>query len=130
VSCHSLPRIDLTAWKETPQGCQIGGRSVPVGGSGFPTPCTSCVCTAAGVSSFDQNHKTVNICLNYILGVQIIYFCILLYLLSLHFCLCDQPIVSSDLKNEDMVMYSVLGAIDEYGGMVELYLIMIQLLCI
>lgn len=52
VSCHSLPHIDLTAWRETPQGCQIGGRSVAVGGSGFPTPCTSCVCTVEGVSSF------------------------------------------------------------------------------
>jgi len=128
VSCHSLPHIDLTAWKQTPQGCQIGGRSVPVGSSGFPTPCTSCICTVEGVSSFDQNHNTLNICVNYILGFQIIYFCILLYLLSLHFCLCDQPIVSSDLKKKDVIMYSPLGTIDEYGRMVELYLIMIQLL--
>nr|CAD7197864.1 unnamed protein product [Timema douglasi] len=48
VPCRSLPEIDLTAWRETSQGCQIGGRSVAVGGSGFPTPCTSCVCTAEG----------------------------------------------------------------------------------
>ncbi|CAG2066812.1 unnamed protein product, partial [Timema podura] len=51
VPCRSLPEIDLSAWRETPQGCQIGGRSVAVGGSGFPTPCTSCVCTAEGVST-------------------------------------------------------------------------------
>ncbi|KAJ4441125.1 hypothetical protein ANN_10975 [Periplaneta americana] len=49
VPCHSLPHIDLTAWRETPQGCQIGGRSVAVGDSGFPTPCTSCICTVEGV---------------------------------------------------------------------------------
>nr|CAD7399290.1 unnamed protein product [Timema cristinae] len=48
VPCRSLPEIDLSAWRETSQGCQIGGRSVAVGGSGFPTPCTSCVCTAEG----------------------------------------------------------------------------------
>ncbi|XP_069697432.1 uncharacterized protein [Periplaneta americana] len=48
VPCHSLPHIDLTAWRETPQGCQIGGRSVAVGDSGFPTPCTSCICTVEG----------------------------------------------------------------------------------
>ncbi|XP_021931926.1 peroxidasin homolog [Zootermopsis nevadensis] len=48
VPCHSLPHIDLTVWKETPQGCQIGGRSVAVGDSGFPTPCTSCICTVDG----------------------------------------------------------------------------------
>lgn len=52
VACHSLPHIDLTRWKETPQGCQIGGRSVAVGDSGFPTPCTSCVCTTEGVRHF------------------------------------------------------------------------------
>jgi hypothetical protein len=70
VSCHSRPHIELSAWKETPQGCQIGGRSVPVGSSGFPTPCTSCVCTAEGVSSFDQNHSSLDICVNYIFGVN------------------------------------------------------------
>ncbi|XP_033611688.1 uncharacterized protein LOC111875414 [Cryptotermes secundus] len=48
VACHSMPHVDLTKWKETPQGCQIGGRSVAVGDSGFPTPCTSCICTTEG----------------------------------------------------------------------------------
>ncbi|KAJ9573877.1 hypothetical protein L9F63_008737, partial [Diploptera punctata] len=46
VPCHTQPQIDLNAWRETPQGCQIGGRNVAVGESGFPTPCTSCICTA------------------------------------------------------------------------------------
>lgn len=48
VACNSLPHVDLTKWKETPQGCQIGGRSVAIGDSGFPTPCTSCICTIEG----------------------------------------------------------------------------------
>ncbi|XP_014256496.1 uncharacterized protein LOC106670552 [Cimex lectularius] len=49
VSCHSLPSIDLKAWRETVQkGCQIAGRSVPVGESAIPTPCTSCICTSEG----------------------------------------------------------------------------------
>ncbi|GLG94269.1 Chorion peroxidase [Gryllus bimaculatus] len=48
VPCHSIPHIDLNAWRETPQGCQIGGRSVPVGESSFPSPCTSCICSTEG----------------------------------------------------------------------------------
>ncbi|PSN37939.1 hypothetical protein C0J52_20255 [Blattella germanica] len=48
VPCHTLPHIDLNAWRETPQGCQIGGRTVAVGESGFPSPCTSCICTIEG----------------------------------------------------------------------------------
>jgi hypothetical protein len=54
VPCHSLPHIDLTAWKETPQGCHIGGRLVAIGDSGFPTPCTSCICTVEGVSGLSK----------------------------------------------------------------------------
>lgn len=50
VPCGSMPHLDFSAWRETRHGCQIGGRNVAVGESGFPTPCTSCVCTAEGVS--------------------------------------------------------------------------------
>lgn len=49
VPCGSMPQMDLAAWRETRHGCQIGGRNVALGESGFPTPCTSCVCTAEGV---------------------------------------------------------------------------------
>ncbi|KAL6261733.1 hypothetical protein P5V15_006822 [Pogonomyrmex californicus] len=48
VPCSSMPHMDFAAWRETRHGCQIGGRNVAVGESGFPTPCTSCVCTAEG----------------------------------------------------------------------------------
>ncbi|XP_017887733.1 uncharacterized protein LOC108629510 [Ceratina calcarata] len=48
VPCGSMPHMDLSAWRETRHGCQIGGRNVALGESGFPTPCTSCVCTAEG----------------------------------------------------------------------------------
>ncbi|KAG7189448.1 hypothetical protein KM043_017148 [Ampulex compressa] len=48
VPCSSMPHMDFSAWRETRHGCQIGGRNVAVGESGFPTPCTSCVCTAEG----------------------------------------------------------------------------------
>ncbi|XP_078034406.1 uncharacterized protein LOC144468658 [Augochlora pura] len=48
VPCSSMPHMDLSAWRETRHGCQIGGRNVALGESGFPTPCTSCVCTAEG----------------------------------------------------------------------------------
>uniref|UniRef100_A0A0A9VVR2 Peroxidasin n=2 Tax=Lygus hesperus TaxID=30085 RepID=A0A0A9VVR2_LYGHE len=49
VPCSSLPAIDLNAWRETAQqGCQIAGRTVPVGESAIPTPCTSCICTSEG----------------------------------------------------------------------------------
>lgn len=51
ISCQSLPQIDLSAWREsTSQGCVISDRHVGLGDSAFPTPCTSCVCTAEGVS--------------------------------------------------------------------------------
>ncbi|KAE8742682.1 hypothetical protein FOCC_FOCC011714, partial [Frankliniella occidentalis] len=40
--------IDLNAWRETHQGCNIGGRSVAVGESSLPSPCTSCICTEEG----------------------------------------------------------------------------------
>lgn len=51
VSCQSLPQIDLSAWREsTSQGCIISDRHIGLGESAFPTPCTSCVCTADGVS--------------------------------------------------------------------------------
>lgn len=45
-----MPQIDLNAWRENVQGCQIGNRNVRVGESAFPSPCTSCVCSAEGVS--------------------------------------------------------------------------------
>ncbi|XP_046470600.1 uncharacterized protein [Neodiprion pinetum] len=48
VPCSSMPHMDFSAWRETSHGCQIGSRNVAVGESGFPTPCTSCVCTAEG----------------------------------------------------------------------------------
>ncbi|XP_041978546.1 peroxidasin homolog pxn-2 isoform X2 [Aricia agestis] len=49
VHCASLPKIDLSAWREnSAQGCLIAGRSVPLGDSAFPSPCTSCICTAEG----------------------------------------------------------------------------------
>ncbi|XP_054289704.1 uncharacterized protein LOC129004994 [Macrosteles quadrilineatus] len=49
VPCQSLPTIDVNAWRENAaQGCQIAGRTVPVGDTALPTPCTSCVCTAEG----------------------------------------------------------------------------------
>lgn len=53
VSCKSLPSINLNAWRENAgQGhsCIIGDRQVSVGESALPSPCTSCVCTAEGVS--------------------------------------------------------------------------------
>ncbi|KAH8389184.1 hypothetical protein KR200_003942, partial [Drosophila serrata] len=48
VPCASMPQIDLNAWRENVQGCQIGNRNVRVGDSAFPSPCTSCVCSADG----------------------------------------------------------------------------------
>uniref|UniRef100_A0ABD2XNQ1 Peroxidase n=1 Tax=Trichogramma kaykai TaxID=54128 RepID=A0ABD2XNQ1_9HYME len=48
VPCGSMPHMNFEAWRETRQGCQIGGRNVAIGESGFPTPCTSCVCTNEG----------------------------------------------------------------------------------
>lgn len=49
MPCHSMPQIDLSAWRENVvQGCQIGGRQVNVGDSAFPSPCTSCICTNEG----------------------------------------------------------------------------------
>ncbi|XP_034243586.1 uncharacterized protein LOC117646626 [Thrips palmi] len=48
LPCHSLPSIDLTAWRETHQGCNIGGRNVAAGESALPSPCTSCICTEEG----------------------------------------------------------------------------------
>lgn len=52
VPCDSMPQMNFEAWRETRHGCQIGSRNVAVGESGFPTPCTSCVCTNEGVSIF------------------------------------------------------------------------------
>ncbi|XP_037051362.1 uncharacterized protein LOC119085170 [Bradysia coprophila] len=49
VPCHTMPQIDLSAWRENVVvGCQIGGRQVGVGQSAFPSPCTSCICTNEG----------------------------------------------------------------------------------
>uniref|UniRef100_A0A1B0FN29 Uncharacterized protein n=1 Tax=Glossina morsitans morsitans TaxID=37546 RepID=A0A1B0FN29_GLOMM len=48
VPCHSMPQIDLSAWRENVQGCQIGNRHVRVGESALPSPCTSCVCSSEG----------------------------------------------------------------------------------
>lgn len=46
-----MPQIDLSKWKESVQGCQIGDKQVAVGESSFPSPCTSCICSAEGVST-------------------------------------------------------------------------------
>ncbi|ERL88557.1 hypothetical protein D910_05942 [Dendroctonus ponderosae] len=46
-----MPSIDFNAWKESAQGqggCIIRGRHVQIGESTFPSPCTSCICTAEG----------------------------------------------------------------------------------
>lgn len=48
VPCHAMQQIDLSAWRENVQGCQIGGRRVNIGESAFPSPCTSCICTSEG----------------------------------------------------------------------------------
>lgn len=48
-----MPQIDLSAWRENVQGCQIGGRHVRLGESAFPSPCTSCVCSTEGVSQIN-----------------------------------------------------------------------------
>ncbi|OWR55548.1 putative oxidase/peroxidase [Danaus plexippus plexippus] len=49
VPCASLPKLDLSAWRESSaQGCLIAGRSVRLGDSAFPSPCTSCICTVDG----------------------------------------------------------------------------------
>ncbi|CAH1185902.1 unnamed protein product [Phyllotreta striolata] len=50
VPCHSLPAINMNAWKEFGgnTGCIIGDKYVRVGEGNFPTPCTSCVCTPQG----------------------------------------------------------------------------------
>ncbi|VVD00797.1 unnamed protein product [Leptidea sinapis] len=49
VPCSSLPKLDLSAWREnSAQGCLIAGRAVPLGESAFPSPCTSCICSAEG----------------------------------------------------------------------------------
>lgn len=61
VPCGSMPQMDLSAWRETRHGCQIGGRNVALGESGFPTPCTSCICTAEGVRMlhfYSKNHMS------------------------------------------------------------------------
>lgn len=58
VPCSSMPHMDFNAWRETRHGCQIGGRNVAVGESGFPTPCTSCVCTSEGVSKSLHSVRT------------------------------------------------------------------------
>ncbi|KAJ8926678.1 hypothetical protein NQ314_020927 [Rhamnusium bicolor] len=50
VPCQSLPSLNFNAWKESGsgEGCIIGNRQVQEGESAFPSPCTSCVCTAEG----------------------------------------------------------------------------------
>ena len=50
VSCQSMPQIDLGKWRENLQECDINGRSVKLGESSLPSPCTSCVCTIEGVN--------------------------------------------------------------------------------
>lgn len=69
VPCGSMAAMDFSTWQEMRHGCQIGGRTVGVGESGFPTPCTSCVCTNEGVSFFKiiiQSYNTV-VCSNSII---------------------------------------------------------------
>lgn len=55
VPCNSMPAIDFNVWRESApgQGCIIGGRHVQIGESAFPSPCTSCICTAEGVSNLE-----------------------------------------------------------------------------
>ncbi|XP_055371006.1 heme peroxidase 2 [Condylostylus longicornis] len=48
VPCQSMHQIDLSAWRESQDGCEIGGRKINVGDSALPSPCTSCVCTLQG----------------------------------------------------------------------------------
>ncbi|XP_074094039.1 uncharacterized protein LOC141524212 [Cotesia typhae] len=49
VPCGTMAAMDFTPWREIRHGgCQIGGRRVFIGESGFPTPCTSCICTDEG----------------------------------------------------------------------------------
>ncbi|KAL1488622.1 hypothetical protein ABEB36_014425 [Hypothenemus hampei] len=51
VPCNSMPSIDFNAWRENSQdqgGCVIGNRQVQIGENAFPSPCTSCICTAQG----------------------------------------------------------------------------------
>ncbi|XP_015127618.1 thyroid peroxidase [Diachasma alloeum] len=49
VPCSTMAQMDFSAWRETRStGCLIGGRNLAVGESGFPSPCTSCVCTNEG----------------------------------------------------------------------------------
>lgn len=63
VPCHTMPQIDLSAWRENVVvGCQIGGRQIGVGQSAFPSPCTSCICTNEGVS-FNSHYQLIYILL-------------------------------------------------------------------
>ncbi|XP_057660218.1 uncharacterized protein LOC130896263 [Diorhabda carinulata] len=50
VPCHSLPSINIRAWKEygAHRGCLIGDKYVAVGESNFPSPCSACTCTPQG----------------------------------------------------------------------------------
>lgn len=65
VPCHSLPHIDLNAWRDSPEGCQIAGNSVSVGQTVSPSPCTSCICTPEGVSIQHLNKYYISLNLSF-----------------------------------------------------------------
>lgn len=51
VPCRSLPPLDLTPWREQDSTCVVLGKSIALGASSLVSPCTSCTCTAEGVST-------------------------------------------------------------------------------
>ena len=51
VPCRSLPPLDLTPWREQESAnCVVLGKTIALGASSLVSPCTSCTCTAEGVS--------------------------------------------------------------------------------
>ncbi|KAK6624368.1 hypothetical protein RUM44_011227 [Polyplax serrata] len=48
VPCHSIPDVNLGAWRDVVHGCVVNGRKISVGSSTVSTPCTSCTCTPQG----------------------------------------------------------------------------------
>ena len=50
VPCRSLPAMDLTPWKDQEATCVVLDKTIALGASSLVSPCTSCTCTADGVS--------------------------------------------------------------------------------
>lgn len=50
VPCRSLPPLDLTPWRDQDATCVVLGKTIALGASSLVSPCTSCTCTAEGVS--------------------------------------------------------------------------------